>query len=641
MPTLSTLRPFLLLLVIAYIAYLSITSKSISSQVKSVVPYDIRQQAAALSQKACNCPAPASHSRPSYHGHTKGLGSNGRGYTTKSSGSQIAITNPSAAKVAQLLDQPFPKQIWQKSPFDLRRRNTKNIASWHKTNKGWRHIHLSDEDSDEFVERMFKNRPSIVRFWRSLDVEVLKSDFLRYLIMLVKGGVYADSDTECVEPIDAWVPEEYVGKANVVVGIEFDGKPEWSFSKPIGFVQYAFMVKAGHPLMENLVTRSMVNMETLSRRQRKEMPDIDPDFEDILFGTGPGALGDAVVHHIVEQGVDFRYEMMHDIKEPRLIADVLVLPVNAFGWGQGHSNAGNPAYGKPFVKHKFNGSWFKSKAQQDDETAGELGLNVDKPKADEKKPVTDDKNGAKKEESAGKGDKKEEPAVKGEEKKEPSGKDEKKEPADKDDKTEEEAASKDEQKKGSSHPAAAGNDYDDPVDVTDRGNGDINEDYTKAPKGKAHAVDDEPHGRSYYYDGVGEETDTYTAATSKQKPAPKKAGSKKGTHAKSSTPSKPLNKAEKALDDNITDAMDVVDEHESEVAEEEEEKQQLMDDMETASTPNGAGAPTFKKKGQLVNDPKKGAGRKSKPKQAPGETKDGAGGEDLIDREVTALYDSV
>ncbi|KAF2220364.1 hypothetical protein BDZ85DRAFT_267642 [Elsinoe ampelina] len=242
-------------------------------------------------------------------------------------------------------------------------------------NPGWRHVHLSDEESDEFVARIFKNRPAITRFWKRLTVPVVRSDVLRYLILLAKGGVYTDSDTECMEPIDEWIPEEYRnGKINAVVGIEWDSPPKYAFAKPVSFVQWTFMVKPGHPLMENMVSRAMANLELIARQQRKEVDDADLGFEDILFSTGPGGLSDSVVHHLQDQGIDFVPEMLSGIKEPKQLGDVLILPVNAFGWGQPHSHSGDPAYGKAFAKHKFDGSWFKTDEQLRAEAVNELGL---------------------------------------------------------------------------------------------------------------------------------------------------------------------------------------------------------------------------------------------------------------------------
>ena len=37
---------------------------------------------------------------------------------------------------------------------------------------------------------------------------ILRADMVRYLVLLVHGGVYADSDTACVAPFDQWLSPE-------------------------------------------------------------------------------------------------------------------------------------------------------------------------------------------------------------------------------------------------------------------------------------------------------------------------------------------------------------------------------------------------------------------------------------------------
>ena len=32
----------------------------------------------------------------------------------------------------------------------------------------------------------------------------MKSDFLRYLILYIKGGIYSDTDVRCKKPIEKW-----------------------------------------------------------------------------------------------------------------------------------------------------------------------------------------------------------------------------------------------------------------------------------------------------------------------------------------------------------------------------------------------------------------------------------------------------
>lgn len=54
---------------------------------------------------------------------------------------------------------------------------------------------------------------------------MMRTDILRYLLLLNDGGVYNDLDFECLKPIHTWldgIPEALKAKAGVIVGIEND-----------------------------------------------------------------------------------------------------------------------------------------------------------------------------------------------------------------------------------------------------------------------------------------------------------------------------------------------------------------------------------------------------------------------------------
>jgi len=45
----------------------------------------------------------------------------------------------------------------------------------------------------------------VLAAWDRLETPaVLRSDFWRYLVLAVEGGVYADTDVECMKPIEDW-----------------------------------------------------------------------------------------------------------------------------------------------------------------------------------------------------------------------------------------------------------------------------------------------------------------------------------------------------------------------------------------------------------------------------------------------------
>lgn len=110
--------------------------------------------------------------------------------------------------------------------FDLTQKDA-NARNWMDKNAGWALRTQDDEQADAWVRRRFtldgdassatedatvghkgsvqgKTR-GIVAAWDHLaEPAVLRSDFWRYLVLAVDGGVYADTDVEPIRPVEKW-----------------------------------------------------------------------------------------------------------------------------------------------------------------------------------------------------------------------------------------------------------------------------------------------------------------------------------------------------------------------------------------------------------------------------------------------------
>ena len=67
---------------------------------------------------------------------------------------------------------------------------------WRSFNEvdGWKMKFMNDSLEDEWVERTFGESWGMMSTWKGLYRGVLKADLLRYLLVLVEGGVYSDID---------------------------------------------------------------------------------------------------------------------------------------------------------------------------------------------------------------------------------------------------------------------------------------------------------------------------------------------------------------------------------------------------------------------------------------------------------------
>jgi hypothetical protein len=71
--------------------------------------------------------------------------------------------------------------------------------SWARLNPGWELRHWDDARCKDFVRKEF---PEYYAAYVGLPKNVERADFFRYLVVLRYGGVYADIDTECKQPLD-------------------------------------------------------------------------------------------------------------------------------------------------------------------------------------------------------------------------------------------------------------------------------------------------------------------------------------------------------------------------------------------------------------------------------------------------------
>ncbi|KAI4853758.1 hypothetical protein E4T44_00638 [Aureobasidium sp. EXF-8845] len=268
----------------------------------------------------------------------------------------------------------FPRKIWQSWKVDPTRFESRDIErarTWTVKNPGYRYEVLTDDNADYYVEHHYGprgiNRPDIVKTYKSLNARIIKSDLLRYLIMYVEGGVYADIDVEAIRPIKRFIPKIYdEAVVDMVIGIEVD-EPNFAWhpvlgSKAQSFCQWTFMGKPRLPVMMRLIENIMKWLHDLSVKQEKPISELYLDFNEVLTGTGPSAFTIAILAEMSKVvGKPVRWETFTGLTEAKLVGGVLVLPVEAFAAGTGHSDSGNHKGKGAMVKHHFHASSWPSK----------------------------------------------------------------------------------------------------------------------------------------------------------------------------------------------------------------------------------------------------------------------------------------
>lgn len=243
----------------------------------------------------------------------------------------------------------IPKLIHQtvKSKLSIPSDIQKNINSWKEMNPGWKHILYDDEDMLEFMEIY---HPDSVEVYKSLESIVEKTDMWRYSVLDTFGGVYADTDTLCLKPIDEWWGED--NNSTVIIGIEAAVTPyqmkKYVFTELIQFCQWTMASSPGHPIVHNMPYYIYRHM----RLERLGVDNYDDPKLSVLHRTGPGIWTDAIFDYIIQQGYDPR-----DVVEGASIGDVKFLNKNGFANIDPLPKNLNDMPSDAFVYHLFYGSW--------------------------------------------------------------------------------------------------------------------------------------------------------------------------------------------------------------------------------------------------------------------------------------------
>jgi mannosyltransferase OCH1-like enzyme len=263
----------------------------------------------------------------------------------------------------------FPRKIWQTwkvDPLEFEERDLTVARTWTQKNPGHRYEVLTDSNDMHYVETHFGpgglNRPDIVYMYRSLTARIIKADLLRYLVMYIEGGVYADIDVEALRPLDRFIPDRYNERdVNMVIGVEID-QPDFEDHPILGkksksFCQWTFMCKPGLPVMMHLIDGIVKWLSDVSKQQKVPVSEIVLDFDEVISGTGPSAFTGAVLAAMSKKaGRTVTWNEFHNLGESKLVGGVLVLTVEAFAAGQGHSDSGNHNARTALVKHRYHAS---------------------------------------------------------------------------------------------------------------------------------------------------------------------------------------------------------------------------------------------------------------------------------------------
>lgn len=133
-----------------------------------------------------------------------------------------------------IIPDEIPQKIWQSWKVDalhFEERDLDRARTWTRKNPSYRYELLTDYSAIPYVDQAFGCnpgglcRPDIVTTFNALNdnLKIIQADLLRYIIMYVDGGLWADIDVEAIQPIRTFVPRKFDQRdVDMVIGIETD-----------------------------------------------------------------------------------------------------------------------------------------------------------------------------------------------------------------------------------------------------------------------------------------------------------------------------------------------------------------------------------------------------------------------------------
>lgn len=145
-------------------------------------------------------------------------------------------------------------------------------STWINKNSSWEYKYFSDSDIEDFVRDCFGK--DWLNLLLSVPVGVMKSDIWRCMALYEYGGMYADLDTICTEPVDSWVNNSA------------DAIFSWCQD---GYIQnWAFLSRKQEPVLEKIlynIEESIKNNNTL-------------DIDYVYNTTGPAVFTKSIIEYV-------------------------------------------------------------------------------------------------------------------------------------------------------------------------------------------------------------------------------------------------------------------------------------------------------------------------------------------------------
>ena len=112
------------------------------------------------------------------------------------------------------------------------------------------------------------------------------------------------------------------------------------------------LAKPWHPLLELTVQRILGSLKQLAFKQGKTISNLHMTFDEVLDTADPAIFTEAVFEILsATTGLEITWKNVTRLVQPKLVGDILILPIAAFGSGQEHSGSPGLEHDEALVQH--------------------------------------------------------------------------------------------------------------------------------------------------------------------------------------------------------------------------------------------------------------------------------------------------
>jgi len=153
--------------------------------------------------------------------------------------------------------------------------------SFRKWNPDWEYRLWTDEECEKLIA---EELPEFYPTYLAYPKGIFRADIFRVAVLYLRGGVYADLDVECLQPLDDLIQAVGDGKWEVLLARDHPAHEKLHWQDRAMWMNAFFVAKAGSRFLKDVLAQYARNLE------------LGCAFDDVVGQTGPGLFSRVIEH---------------------------------------------------------------------------------------------------------------------------------------------------------------------------------------------------------------------------------------------------------------------------------------------------------------------------------------------------------